>query len=138
MTGRAPLVAGRVAAALAVTSAVLHVIMAVRAAEVAVSVLIIAMALMCMLCARELWVAPTKRVWGLVAATNLAMIALHLPAPSGHHHGGTILTTTPGHPATLMVLATALASVEVVLATAVLYVWSREEVRILIPGRSGR
>ena len=133
MTGRAPRVAGRLGAVLAVGSAALHGIMAVHATEIALAVLIIAMASMCLMCARELWVAPTKRVWGLVAATNLAMIALHLQAPGGNHHGGSVVAATAGHPATLMVLATALAAVEVALATAVLYVWSREEARILIP-----
>ncbi len=76
----------------------------------------------CLYCARELWRGGTARAWVVVALMNLAMIALHLPAPV-HHHGATNATTPPS--STLMTVATLLALAEVTAAAAALYVGSR-------------
>ena len=75
----------------------------------------------CAYCARELWLDGTARAWVVVALMDIAMIALHLPAPA-HHHGA------PGaapSSSTLMTVATVLALVEVIAAAAALYVGSR-------------
>lgn len=123
-----PVVGRRICAVLAVTSAVLHGFMA--ADQVVGFFVAVAMAAVCLVCARELWVAPTTRTWALVAAMNLVMIALHLPASTEHHHSGAL---TASHPSTVMALATVIAAVEVVVAAAVLYRRSRGQARLLIP-----
>jgi hypothetical protein len=79
------------------------------------------MAAGCLYCARDLWVRGTLRAWVLVALMNLAMIAIHAPAPAAHHHGGGVTTAAPAPHSTVMNLATTLAAVEVVAAAAVLY-----------------
>ena len=57
-----------------------------HASNVVAAGLFAAMIVACLYCARELWRDGTERAWVVVALMNLAMIALHLPAP-GHHHG---------------------------------------------------
>ncbi len=79
-----------------------------------------AMVAACLYCARDLWRDGRQRTWLAVALMNLAMIALHLPAP-GHHHGPAATTT----PSTVMAVATVVAMVEAAVAAAVLYVHSR-------------
>ena len=71
----------------------------------------------CLYCARELWRDGTERAWVVVALMNLAMIALHLPAPA-HHHGAT--SAAAPSPSTLMAVATLVALVEVAAAAAAL------------------
>lgn len=124
----------RVCAVLAMTSAVLHVVMA-GGHMMAVAVAVV-MAAVCVACARELWIAPTTRTWSLIAVMNLAMIAVHLPASAGHQHGGAV-TMTAGHPSAVMALATAIAAIEVAAAAAVLYRRSRGQARALIPTPTG-
>ena len=80
--------------------------------------LLATMIVACLYCARELWRDGTARAWVVVALMNIAMIALHLPAPA-HHHGAT--SAAAPSPSTLMAVATLLALVEVVAATAALY-----------------
>ena len=76
------------------------------------------------------------RTWVLVAVMNIAMIAVHTPFASGHQHGGgAAVAAVPMHHSTVMTLATALAAVEAVIATAVVYQRSRHN-RAEI-GRSG-
>jgi hypothetical protein len=62
-----------------------------------------------------------------VVATVLmvAMIAIHLPMPAQHHHPTGLGAALPAHDSTVMVLATALAAVEVTVAAAVLYYRTR-------------
>jgi hypothetical protein len=76
----------------------------------------------CLYCARELWRDGTARAWVVVALMNIAMIALHLPAPA-HHHGAPNTEAPPS--STLMTMATLLALAEVTAAAAALYVGSR-------------
>ncbi|MGY1712187.1 hypothetical protein ACI8AC_22030 [Geodermatophilus sp. SYSU D00758] len=80
---------GRVAAVLALGSAVAHVV-AVDAASLA-SLAMAAMALACLPCAWHLWRAPTRSVWGVTVAVDLGMLAVHAPMAAGthHHHGAT-------------------------------------------------
>lgn len=82
--------------------------------------LMAAMVAACLYCARDLWRDGRQRTWLAVALMNLAMIALHLPAP-GHHHGAVTTTATT----TVMALATVVAMAEAAVAAAVLYVHSR-------------
>jgi hypothetical protein len=66
------------------------------------------------------------RTWVLVAVMNIAMIAVHTPFASGHQHGGgAALAAMPMHHSTVMTAATALAAVEAIIATAVVYLRSR-------------
>ena len=80
---------GRVAAGLAVGSAVVHLLQVDGAALG--SLLMAVMALACLPCAWHLWRAPTRSVWGLTAAADAGMLLLHatLAAGGGAHpmHG---------------------------------------------------
>lgn len=120
----------RFCAVLAVISAALHGMMVVNATNVAVVVLTVAMLAVCLYCAYGLWFRGTLRDWTLIALMNLAMIAVHLPMSVGHHHGG-VDVTTPQH-SMLMMLATAVAAIEVVVAAGVLYYMTRARARILV------
>jgi hypothetical protein len=92
----------------------------------AAAVLMVGMAAACLYCARELWVQGDLRTWVLVAIMNIAMIGMHAPFASGHQHGGEVaVAAMPMHPSGVMTLATALAAVEAVIATAVVYQRSR-------------
>lgn len=113
----------RACAALALSSAGLHAAMLGHASNVVVGGLLAAMIVACVYCARDLWLRGTLRAWCVVGLMNIAMIAVHMPAPS-HHHG--IQMATPGQQPTLMGLATAIATVEVAVAMAVLYYRSRQ------------
>lgn len=84
--------------------------------------LLATMIVACLYCARELWRDGTARAWVVVALMNIAMIALHLPAPA-HRHGAPNAEAPPS--STLLAAATLLALVEVVAATAALYTGSR-------------
>jgi len=112
---------GRRAFALsAVCSAALHVSSLGHVANPVAATLMVAMAVGCLYCARDLWTRGTSRSWMLVALMNLAMIGVHLPM-AAHHHGSSV--TLPAVPAgsTAMTLATVLAVIEVVIAAAVLF-----------------
>jgi hypothetical protein len=65
----------------------------------------------------------------VVGLMNIAMIAVHLPAPS-HHHG--MQMATPGQQSTLMALATAIAALEVAVAMAVVYYRTRRHAQLVI------
>ena len=112
----------RACAALAVVSAGLHAAMLGHASNPISAGLLAAMIAACLYCARELWRDGTERAWVVVALMNLAMIALHLPAPA-HHHGGPSAEAAP--PSTLMAVATLLALTEVIGAAAALRIGSR-------------
>jgi hypothetical protein len=116
------LIGRRACAALAAGSAGLHGVMLGHAPNLGTGALIAMMIAACLYCARDLWVRGTLRGWCVVALMNLAMIAVHLPAP-GHHH--TAETVTVGQQSTIMALATTLAAVEVAVAAAVLVHRSR-------------
>jgi hypothetical protein len=104
---------------------VLHGISLGHVTNVAATVLMAAMLAGCLYCARDLWLHGTQRGWLLVALMNFAMIAIHLPASSGHHHGVGLAAAAPMPESTVMTLATALAAVEVTVAAAVLYYRTR-------------
>src|SRR6267154_6899354 len=117
-----PVFGRRACAVLALSSAGLHAAMLGHASNVVAGLLLAAMIAACVYCARDLWLRGTLRAWCVVGLMNIAMIAVHLPAPS-HHHG--IRVATAGQQSTLMGLATAVAAVEVVVAMAVLYYRTR-------------
>lgn len=112
----------RVCAVLAAASAVLHGVMLSHAANSAMAVLMVVMVVGCLYCARDLWLRGTLRTWCIVALMNLAMIALHLPAPVHHHVAG---AATVQQQSTILALATGLSLVEVGLAAAVLWFRTR-------------
>jgi hypothetical protein len=115
----------RAYALLAVCSAVLHGISLGHVTNLAAMALMVAMLAGCLYCARDLWLHGTQRGWVLVALMNFAMIAIHLPASSAHHHGAGLAAAAPMPESTVMTLATALAAVEVTVAAAVLYYRTR-------------
>lgn len=106
----------RLCAVLAACSAALHGVSLISETSVA-AVLTAAMLVGCLFCARDLWVRGTLRAWTTVALMNLAMIAVHLPMPAGHHHGAPGGTTH----AEAMTAATWIALVEVTAAASVLF-----------------
>lgn len=114
----------RACAVLAVASAGLHAAMLGHAANPVAAGLLIVMLAACLYCAVDLWRDGTVRAWVVVALMNLAMIALHLPAPAHHHAPATAPDSR-----TPMAAATVLALVEVAAATAVLYLRSRGQFR---------
>lgn len=105
----------------ALCSVVLHGILLGHATNPVIALLTVTMMLACLYCARDIWLRGTVRSWVLVAAMNLAMIAVHLPMSSAHHHGGSLDSAAPLPEASAMTLATSLAVVEVVIAAAVLW-----------------
>ena len=117
---RSAVVGRRVCAVLAACSAGLHAVLLGHAANPVYALVMAAMIVACLYCARDLWRQGTLRAWCVVALMNLAMIALHLPAPGHHHDAG-----SPGNPSTVLALATTLAMIEVVAAAAVLYLRTR-------------
>jgi NADH:ubiquinone oxidoreductase subunit K len=112
----------RACAALALSSAGLHAAMLGHAPNVVAGLLLAAMILACVYCARDLWLRGTLRAWCVIGLMNIAMITVHLPAPS-HHHG--MQAAAAGQQSTLMDLATTVAAVEVAVAMAVLFYRTR-------------
>lgn len=123
----------RACAALALGSAGLHAAMLGHASNVVAGGLLAAMIVACVYCARDLWQRGTLRAWCVVGLMNIAMIAIHLPAPA-HHHG---MHAAASQPSTLMAVATAIAAVEVTVAIAVLYYRTRGNAQ-LVSGRPTR
>jgi hypothetical protein len=115
----------RTCAALALSSAGLHAAMLGHVSNVVAGVLLAAMIVACVYCARDLWLRGTLRAWCVVGLMNIAMIAVHLPMPA-HHHG--MQMGSMGQQSTVMGLATGVAAVEVVVAMAVLYYRTRGNV----------
>ena len=122
-----PVLGRRACAALALSSAGLHAAMLGHASNVVAGGLLAAMIVACVYCARDLWLRGTLRAWCVVGLMNIAMIAVHLPAP-GHHHG---VHAAASQQSTLMSLATAIAAVEVAVAMAVLYYRTRRNAQLL-------
>ena len=126
MIPQAAVVGRRACALLAACSAVLHGITITHTDTPAAAVLMAGMAAACLYCARDLWMRSALRTWVLVAVMNISMIAVHTPFATGHQHGGgAAVAAIPMHHSTVMTLATALAAVEAVIATAVVYQRSR-------------
>jgi hypothetical protein len=123
-----PVLGRRACAALALSSAALHAAMLGHASNVVAGVLLAAMIVACVYCARDLWLRGSLRAWCVVGLMNIAMIAVHLPMPA-HHHG--VHTGAMGQQSTLMGLATAIAAVEVAVAMAVLYYRTRRNAELI-------
>src|ERR1700745_2478696 len=103
----------RACAALALSSAGLHAAMLAHSSNVVAGVLLAAMVVACVYCARDLWLRGSLRAWCVVGLMNIAMIAVHLPMPA-HHHG--MHQAAMGQQSTLMALATTIAAIEVIAA----------------------
>jgi hypothetical protein len=131
-TSRYAVVGRRVCAVLAACSAVLHALMVEHAGNVVIAALIVAMAVACLYCARELWATGSLRIWCVVAVMNLAMVAVHWSMP-GHHHGQPVSIGQVAPMSTLMVVATSVSVVEAAIATAVLWVQTRRRAITLTP-----
>ena len=117
----------RTCAVLAAGSAALHAVMLGHAANPAMAVLMTAMIVVCLYCARDLWLRGTLRTWCIVAVMNLAMVALHLPAPAHHH----VADAAVKQLSTIMVVATAIALIEVCAAAAVLWFRTRRSAELI-------
>jgi hypothetical protein len=118
----------RVCAALALGSATLHAATLGHSSNVVSGAVLAAMAIGCLYCASELWLRGTLRAWCVVGLMNIAMIAVHMPMPA-HHHG--MSPGTLSEHSTLMGWATAIASVEVLVAIAVLYYRTRSHAQLI-------
>jgi len=129
-----PVFGRRACAVLALSSAGLHAAMLGHASNVVAGLLLAAMIAACVYCARDLWLRGTLRAWCVIGLMNIAMIAVHLPAPS-HHHG--LHSATAGQQSTLMGLATLVAAIEVAAAVAVLYYRTRGHAQ-LVSGKPAR
>lgn len=116
----------RACAVLALSSAGLHAAMLGDASNVLAGVLLAAMIVACVYCARDLWLRGTLRAWCVVGLMNIAMIVVHLPMPA-HHHG----MHATGQQSTLMGLATTIAAVEAMAAMAVLYYRTRANAQLV-------
>jgi hypothetical protein len=123
-----PALGRRACAVLALSSAALHAAMVGHAANVVAGVLLTAMIVACVYCARDLWTRGTLRAWCVVGLMNIAMIAIHMPMPAHHH--GMHMAAMAGQ-STLMGLATAIAAVEVIVAIAVLYYRTRRNADLI-------
>jgi hypothetical protein len=87
LTVRSAPVLGRAAAALALGSAVVHLLL-VDAGTLG-SLAMLAMALVCLPCAWHLWRSPTGSTWAATAGLDAAMLVLHaqmLAPGAGHAH----------------------------------------------------
>jgi NADH:ubiquinone oxidoreductase subunit K len=99
-----------------------------HAANIAMGVLMVAMIVACLYCARDLWRRGTPGVWCAVALMNLAMIVVHLPAPAHHHVTGAV---SVGQQSSIMALATAISAIEATLAVAVVWFRTRGRAELL-------
>ena len=124
----------RAAAALALISAGLHAAsLGGHATSLTPRLVIAAMIVGCLFCARHLWVRGSHRDWGLVAIMNVGMIAVHAmmmrPESVGtnhHEHPVTAVSVSMDHSMPpLMVTALVTAAVEAVLAVTVLFYQTR-------------
>jgi len=120
----------RTCAALAACSAALHGVSVSHATSAAAAVVLVAMASVCLYCARDLWMSGTSRAWVLVATMNIAMVAVHMPT-AGHRHGGEVTARAASGMSTAMTAALVIAVVEVIAAVAVLCQRSRGTARRL-------
>lgn len=118
----------RACAGLALSSAGLHAAMLGHTPNVVAGLLLAGMIAACVYCARDLWLRGTLRAWCVVGLMNIAMIAVHLPAPT-HHHG--MQAASASQQSTLMGLATLVAAVEVAVAMVVLYYRTRGNVVLI-------
>jgi hypothetical protein len=128
-------VARRGYALLAGCSAAVHGALLGHAGGGPAAVVLAVMIAGCLWCAYHLWQRGTLAAWTTVALMNLAMIAVHAPAPAHHHHAKDVSASVD--PPALMAVAMALATVEVLLAGAVLYLRTRHRAGMLI-GSGGR
>lgn len=108
----------KAAAAMAFCSALLHLAM-VGQSDGAAGVVPAVMAVVCLVCAAELWRSGSVRSWLSVAVMGLAMVAAHWSLP-GCGHSGAAPADELSSPSALAVAATVLALVESVVAAAVL------------------
>jgi TctA family transporter len=133
-TARTSAVLGRRACALAaVGSATVHGLMLGHAGNPVVAVLVVAMIVACLFCARELWTAGPPRAWCVVAVMNLGMVAVHWSLPN-HHHGAAVTTIAAAVPTpTLMTVATTVSLAEAAVATVVLWFQTRRRAISLAP-----
>jgi len=118
----------RVCALLAAASATLHGVMLGHAPNPTIAVLMAAMIVACLYCARDLWLRGTLRTWCIVALMNLAMVAVHLPAPVHHHVAGAGVAEQQS---TIMALATTFALVEAAAAAVVLWIRTRRVAHVV-------
>jgi hypothetical protein len=128
MSATSAILGRRACAVLAAASAGLHAVMLGHATNFAMGLFMMTMIVACLYCARDLWRRGTPGVWCLVALMNLAMIAIHLPAPSHHHVAGVVAV---GQQSSIMALATVISAIEATLAVAVLWFSTRRGAELI-------
>ncbi|WP_084727393.1 hypothetical protein [Rhodococcoides yunnanense] len=104
----------RIAAALALVSAVLHLRMGVS--DIA-GAFVTAMALLCVYCAVDLVRSAGNRAWLMVAVTSAGMLLAHASFPAHHHHAADQTSS--------MTMASVVAAAELVLAGSVVFFRTR-------------
>ena len=77
----------RACAALALSSAGLHAAMLGHASNVVAGVLLAAMIVACVYCARDLWLRGSLRAWCVVGLMNIAMICRCPPITTAYTRG---------------------------------------------------
>jgi hypothetical protein len=111
-------------------SAVMHLLMLDAINNLGTQLLLAAMAMLCLYCARDLWQTDALRPWCAVALMNLAMIAAHWSLPHCDHTGTTGITAGPAsNTPSFMVAATVLAAGEAAVAAAVVAFKTRQRGR---------
>lgn len=100
-------------------SAVLHLRMGLGGAAGAV---VIAMAVVCVLCAADLWRSTSNRAWVVMAVSSAVMLLAHASGPSGHHRA--VVTDAVGGAGSVSV-ASAFAAIELALAAVVVFLRTR-------------
>lgn len=103
----------RIAAALALLSAVMHLRTGVTDVTSAV---VAAMAMLCVYCVVDLLRSGGNRAWVMVAVTSAGMLLAHSSFPA-HHHAANQTST--------MTMASAVATIELVLAASVVFFRTR-------------
>lgn len=106
----------RCAAALAVTTAFLHLRMGIGSA---LGVVVAAMAVVCLLCAADLWRSTSNRPWVIMATSSAVMLLAHASGPTGHHQA--IVTDRVSDVSAASILAAA----ELALAAVVVFLRTR-------------
>lgn len=145
LTSRRTAVVRRGVAVLGVVSAVLHLlVLGEHGSSPAMVALMAAMALGCLYCSWHLWRQASVRDWALVAVMNIGMVGLHLFVMGGaapHAHGAQPAMDMSSHSGgSVTAVATAMAAVEVVIATAVVFMRTRSggQASLFNPARDPR
>ena len=92
----------RAAAVLGATSAALHLLLLDPTSLASLVPLVVGLG--CLPCSARLWRSPTRSAWGLAAALDATMLAVHLTAQAGPHAAHTAAPAAMAHTALAVVV----------------------------------